>query len=238
MDTRRPLHDPRIPFWCFPPPTPTSSIHTHLVCFPGHEKGHCVLCLHIALQNLLDKLYAANIASNPNHPYRCRQDDPKAALFPLIKDDGSIHFGECVSTHQLTRYVRATIEKANTLRAEPKDPSLYTTHSNKVGGAFKAADRGMNLHEGQRFSLHTSAHNFALYGMLLEKFEAGHTVVKMQQPSLASTHHIHSTRQLQGAAPTRGMIPFFHYSPHSDSPPNSGSPRCFCYHQTTKGLHC
>ena len=175
----------------------------------GHEKGHCVLCLHTALQNLLDNLYATHTSCKPGHPYKRRQDDPKATLFPLIKEDGSISFWECVSTSQLTRYVRTTIEKANTLRTVPKDPLLYTTHSNKVGGAFEAADRGMNLHEGQRFSLHTSAHNFALYAMLLGKIEAGHTVVEMQQPKLVGTHHIKSTRQLQGAAPTRRMMPFF-----------------------------
>ena len=54
-----------------------------------------MLCLHIALQSLLDNLYAAIIVSNLTHPYRRRQDDPKAALFPLVKDDGTVGVPSC-----------------------------------------------------------------------------------------------------------------------------------------------
>ena len=148
--------------------------------------------MYINLQRDLAALYAMQ----HNGQELC--NDGKAVLFPSIVTN-SIQWHTCATPAQLTAHTRTTIVLSNTMRppGERKDPLLYTTHSMKVGGAIECCMRHYNLHECQQFTGHISPRNFALYAQLMEKFDAGHTIVDMQTPQLSARFNFKSSRQLQ-----------------------------------------
>ena len=169
--------------------TPTQSA----MFLSGHLAGHCVLCLHVQLQAQLDTHYMET------HSGESRQDTPNAYLYPGFHKNGDVDWQTPLSGHLFTNCIRQVIHLSNEARlpSQHKDPTLYTTHSAKVGGALEFALRGGTLHEGQQFTGHLSALCFAMYAMLIGKFEATHTILEMQQPSLRDAHHVTSSRQLQ-----------------------------------------
>ena len=92
------------------------------------------------MQTVLDALYNAQFGTQ-----RC--DDDNAVLFPNLTSKGAIEWHKPASYALLTQCTQNTIARANKLRSNKKDFTLYTTHSNKVKPRFNTSpSRCPSLH--------------------------------------------------------------------------------------------
>jgi hypothetical protein len=162
----------------------------------GSGPGYCALCLHMRSQKLLDAVYKAEFNGKE------RSEDPEAYPYPsLDSKTKKVNWHACYTATDLTVATQQIIVWSNLARERlnlgpQKDPTLYTSHSNKTGGVFELLSRNVSLHEAQRVTGHMEVRNVVLYGMLMGDMQACQLITEMQQPPLRVTHSIHSTRQL------------------------------------------